>query len=117
MVLWLFFVMLNYWVINKFCDARPFPLILWSINLLTLYINEVYHGINFLDFTPSFLEFIFKPLQESRNDALVPWHSIFNMTILRMISFGMDKYWAIMKKNQISFETHLHRCTDCKEDV
>lgn len=32
------------------------------------------------------------------NHAPVKWSVLFNMTILRMISFGMDKYWATQQK-------------------
>ncbi len=33
-------------------------------------------------------------LDDSNHNSPVGWVYVYNMTILRIISFGMDKYWA-----------------------
>jgi len=33
-------------------------------------------------------------LENSMKHAMIRWEIVFNMTILKMISFGMDKHWA-----------------------
>ena len=76
---------------------RIFPLILWGVNLVFIYTNETYHGYDF-----GFLGGVLEDnkiefMNHSKNTAPVPWHFLAKMSILRIISFGMDKYWAECK--------------------
>ena len=69
--------------------------IIWIVNLLTLFLNEKYHGFDLRLLLP-FLQdsSIINAIEQSRKEALVQWNIVFNMTILRMISYAMDKHWA-----------------------
>ena len=45
------------------------------------------------------------------------WHSLFNLVVLRMISFNMDRHWAVQSSTTeslaASFVAHRTRCLDC----
>lgn len=98
LVFWLLFAGANYLVISLFAGSRFFPALIWSINIATLFFNDRYQGYNLVDFFHcEALQF----LVDSTQDQIIPWHFIFNMSILKMISFGMDKHWSIKGKRFI----------------
>jgi len=88
-IYWLLFTGGNFLVINFCYKWRVFPLILWAINLGTIWCLKQYNGFGFVFFSKD-LQF----LESSMRHAMIMWHIVFNMTILKMISFGMDKHWA-----------------------
>lgn len=64
--------------------------ILWIFALLTLWSNESFKGYEFNMISPS-LSF----LDDLRSkNQLVSWNLVFNMILLRIISFSIDKVWA-----------------------
>ncbi|KAL4468853.1 hypothetical protein ABPG72_008780 [Tetrahymena utriculariae] len=108
---WLFFTGINFLLIEVFYKFSYFPLLIWTVNLITIYTNDTYHGYNLVTF---FHLPALQYLQDTTKDQLVGWHSVFNMTILRMISFGMDKHWAFKNKRFIQQDTHFKKCKQCQ---
>lgn len=41
---------------------------------------------------------------------------VYNMTLLRVISFSMDKFWFLKKNFRFDFVKHLTRCDECTEE-
>ncbi len=94
-IYWFFFTLLNYKLTNIFYKKRKMIAIVWILNLSTMFCNDLYHGYDLRLIFPFLSDSsIINSIEESRKDALVQWHVVFNMTILRMISYSMDKHWA-----------------------
>ncbi|KIM44491.1 hypothetical protein M413DRAFT_17568 [Hebeloma cylindrosporum] len=80
-------ISLNF-VIAKKCRASFLgPLLTWLFNGLVLFSNELYHGYRF-NVLPGLSAL------DSFSGIYPRWHVIFNITMLRLISFNMDYYWA-----------------------
>lgn len=98
LIFWILFTTINYILIVNLYQYKIFPLLIWTLNLTIIYCNDRYHGYNIVTFFHcEALQF----LEDSTSEQLISWHSVFNMTILRMISFGMDKYWAFYNRRFI----------------
>ncbi|KAF9061444.1 MBOAT, membrane-bound O-acyltransferase family-domain-containing protein [Rhodocollybia butyracea] len=80
----------NY-VIAKSCkSSRMAPILTWVFNFGLLFLNDRYNGYRFGAFIPS-LGF----LDEEKYEGFYPrWYISFNITMLRLVSFSMDYYWA-----------------------
>lgn len=92
-VYWTLLTYLYFVYIERFYKSKFFAPILWTFVILNLYLNEITNGFD--------LEKVFNPwglghwFDISKNDdSLVRWNVIFNMTILRVVSYGFDKRWA-----------------------
>lgn len=110
LIFWIFFTLLNYVVIKYLYTYKIFPFILWAINLTTIYTNDSYHGYTLVSFFHcESLQF----LDDLSKHNLVSWHVVFNMTILRMISYGMDKRWSFTNRRFITWESHSKSCELC----
>jgi hypothetical protein len=64
----------------------------WTLILLILYCNETFHGYQFR-WIHSNLQF----LDEINEDSPMSWHVMYNLTILRVMSFCFDWSWAAKK--------------------
>lgn len=107
---WLFFTLVNFTIVATLYKSKAFPFILWGFNIFLLFSNELNHGYDLVKFFHcESLQFI----QDTRNNATLQWNVIYNMSMLRIISFGMDKYWAHLKFRHMSKEKHLTRCEEC----
>ena len=95
----------NY-VIAKACrGSRAGPALTWMFNAAVLFLNERYHGYRFGDILPG-LEYLVRlsffsccvyvthDSQDTIQGAYPRWHVSFNITMLRLVSFSMDYYWA-----------------------
>ncbi|KAF8628982.1 hypothetical protein AX15_003606 [Amanita polypyramis BW_CC] len=98
-----FILCLNYAIAKRWCrtgkSSRLGPLLTWVFNAVVLFSNEVYSGYHFASLSKH-LTF----LDDSFQGAYSRWHIIFNITMLRLISFNMDYYWscdALMKLNDV----------------
>jgi hypothetical protein len=94
---------------------KVFPYLLWALSVYTLYYNYYFHEEPFhvlIEWVPSLGE----PLYESYTESLVPWYMVYNMTLLRVISFCMDKHWFAKKKFKFDFVKHLQRCDECTDE-
>ncbi|KAJ7368674.1 MBOAT, membrane-bound O-acyltransferase family-domain-containing protein [Mycena albidolilacea] len=79
----------NYFISKGFGGSKAGPLCSWIFNVVVLFLNDRYSGYRFGDLAPSliFLDSLF--------DGIYPrWHVSFNITMLRLVSFSMDYYWA-----------------------
>jgi len=114
-------ISLNF-IIAKKCRASLLgPLLTWLFNGLVLFSNELYHGYKFevlpgLAALVSFNVFVFfekvqvlTPSQDSFSGIYPRWHVIFNITMLRLISFNMDYYWACKNTESVDVGTFVSR--------
>ncbi|KAF8556486.1 MBOAT-domain-containing protein [Imleria badia] len=78
----------NYYIGKSFARSRAGPIITWIFNFLILFANEWNEGYLFSSLHPDLA-----PLDAFR--GLYPrWQISFNITMLRLVSFNMDYYWA-----------------------
>ncbi|KZV91266.1 MBOAT-domain-containing protein [Exidia glandulosa HHB12029] len=78
----------NYIVGRSLHTTRALPAATWAFNLAILFANELNDGYRFAALHPSLA-----PL-DALKGAYPRWHVTFNFTMLRLISFNMDWYWA-----------------------
>ncbi|KAI5475562.1 Glycerol uptake protein [Pseudohyphozyma bogoriensis] len=71
--------------------GRWVPLLGWAFNLVVLFANELAEGYQWSSLSSS-LAFLDR---ESLKGILPRWHINWNITMLRLISFNMDYYWAV----------------------
>jgi protein-cysteine N-palmitoyltransferase HHAT len=64
------------------------PIITWIYCVGILFLNHAYQGYKFSHLSENLA------WMDAINGVGLRWHITFNFTILRMISFSMDKYWA-----------------------
>ncbi|CAD8082638.1 unnamed protein product [Paramecium sonneborni] len=95
-------IIIGYYLFQKiFFKMKYFIHILWTLALLTLWTNEIYSGYSFTMISPT-LQF----LDTYKNsNQLLRWNIVFNMILLRIISFSVDKVWAY--KQDIKFKYDL----------
>ncbi|KOS21410.1 Glycerol uptake protein 1 [Escovopsis weberi] len=92
----------------KFATSLPrssVPVVTWAFNICTLFANELCEGYRFV-FIAWHSGFKYGTVLDwaiwiDRNGQgiLSRWEILFNITILRLISFNMDYYWSIDKSN------------------
>ncbi|KAE9408868.1 MBOAT-domain-containing protein [Gymnopus androsaceus JB14] len=83
----------NYMIAKTCKSSKMGPVLSWAFNIGMLFLNERYNGYRFAEIVPS-LAF----LDEEKYEGFYPrWHVSFNITMLRLISFNMDYYWACKK--------------------
>ncbi len=78
---------------------KAIPLATWVFNIGVLFTNELAHGYSYSQFAEAMLPFPMV-LTLSKNfdqfGGLVPrWEILFNITVLRLISFNLDYYWSL----------------------
>ncbi|KAF9223226.1 MBOAT-domain-containing protein [Gyrodon lividus] len=78
----------NYHIGKGFGGSRAGPFVTWIFNFLVLFSNERNEGYHFSSLHPSLAALdVFKGIYPR-------WHISFNITMLRLVSFNMDYYWA-----------------------
>ncbi|KAF7332366.1 hypothetical protein MKEN_00118400 [Mycena kentingensis (nom. inval.)] len=78
----------NYLIAKAFGASKSGPILCWMYNLLVLFLNDWCNGYRFGSIAEG-LAFL------DRFDGIYPrWHISFNITMLRLVSFSMDYYWA-----------------------
>ncbi|KAJ3854031.1 MBOAT, membrane-bound O-acyltransferase family-domain-containing protein [Lentinula lateritia] len=84
-------------IIAKTCKSSKLgPALTWAFNIGILFMNDRYNGYRFGAITSS-LEF----LVHLYGGFYPRWHINFNITMLRLVSFSMDYYWACRKSNSV----------------
>ncbi|EDR04007.1 uncharacterized protein LACBIDRAFT_191382 [Laccaria bicolor S238N-H82] len=78
----------NYGIAKMCRGSRAGPALTWMFNAAVLFLNERYGGYRFGDMIPG-LEYL-----DTIQGAYPRWHVSFNITMLRLVSFSMDHYWA-----------------------
>ncbi|KAG6861629.1 hypothetical protein C0995_014068 [Termitomyces sp. Mi166 len=93
---------LNY-SIACFCDGKKAgPVLTWVFNAAVLFANDRFNGYRYGDILPS-LEVL-----DSYQGAYSRWHIVYNLTMLRLVSFNMDYYWSC---NTSTFQEHKRNRT------
>ncbi|KAI0926450.1 hypothetical protein AcV5_008909 [Taiwanofungus camphoratus] len=91
----------NY-IIAKLCKGSKIgPTVTWVFNAAVLFMNEKNEGYRFVNVHPS-LEVL-----DSIQGIYPRWHISFNITMLRLVSFNMDYYWACNKNHSLDAGTKL----------
>lgn len=92
---------LNY-VIAKSCRGSKLgPVLTWIFNAIVLFANERNEGYRFAAIHPSL------DVLDSIKGIYPRWHVSFNITMLRLVSFNMDYYWACNKAGPVDPDTAL----------
>ncbi|KAG9003064.1 glycerol transporter [Tulasnella sp. 427] len=94
----LFILYLNYWTTKRLGATNHAPFAIWALNVSIIFLNEIYDGYKFGAIHPS-LAFL-----DSIRGAHPRWNVTFNITMLRLISFSMDYYWALTKRLSVALE-------------
>jgi D-alanyl-lipoteichoic acid acyltransferase DltB (MBOAT superfamily) len=87
-----------YYFTAKKWRGTPAIVYSWGFSLGVLYLNNRYSGYQFSALSP-YLYFL-----DSWRGVGLRWHITFNFNVLRMISFTMDRNWALKKGNVIRDE-------------
>ncbi|TFK87175.1 MBOAT-domain-containing protein [Polyporus arcularius HHB13444] len=78
----------NYALVKACGGSKAGPVLTWVFNALVLFSNERYTGYRYADLHPWLATL-------DAWEGLYPrWYVSFNITMLRLVSFGMDYYWA-----------------------
>lgn len=111
---------INYQIATK-VPRKYVPHCTWAFNICTLFANEFGHGYRYrwlaLHVSPPYVKHdgIKAWWQDSKlmelgqwmdgyGGLISRWDVLFNITILRLISFNLDYYWSIDKKGASSLE-------------
>ena len=100
-------VYINY-LIKQYIKIKYIPLVTWCYNIFILLCNEYYHGYKWslISTNLSFLD---------QYHGIFSWHSLFNIIILKMISFNIDYYWYKVNK-PITLIDHCDNLNDDEID-
>ncbi|KAI9481809.1 glycerol transporter [Coemansia sp. RSA 989] len=88
----------NYFLAKRCAGRRWAPAVFWTYNMLMLFANEHYRGYSF--------ESIAAPLAwlDEWRGILRRWDIMFNLSMLRMVSFAMDYHWRIQQEQKAGAE-------------
>jgi len=94
----LLIVYANYKLVEA-TDIHPIaPYLIWSFNIAVLFTNEIFSGYKFSSLF-SALAVLDKPWMSGVGPR---WHVSFNFSMLRLVSFGSDWYWARLEASTSS---------------
>ncbi|KAK6539645.1 glycerol transporter [Orbilia ellipsospora] len=81
----------NYAILKSLGPSKATPFVTWGFNLAVLFLNEWNKGYRFgRMFGPEY------GYIDTKYGGIMPrWEVHFNLTMLRVISFNMDYYWAL----------------------
>lgn len=112
---------INYQIATKL--PRPYiPAATWVFNICTLFANELCSGYRLrwvasLMSPPTTLGADLHSVDsvlmqwggwlDSFGGIIARWEIMFNITILRLISFNLDRYWSVEKRNSNSIEVRI----------
>ncbi|KPM45838.1 Glycerol uptake protein 1 [Neonectria ditissima] len=120
-VLKIFFILYINYQIGKQLPRKYVPVATWIFNIGTLFSNELSNGYQFRNMasyiSPPVMAIVgnvMRPVDsdlmqlgawfDSFQGILVRWEILFNITILRLISFNMDYYWSLDRNSSNSLE-------------
>ena len=117
-----FLILYSNFMLAKCVPKAYIPAATWIFNIGILFLNEIFHGYPYAVIAKSILPWPNSSDEDSvqiRNwgtflDAyggLLPrWEILFNLTVLRLISFNMDYYWSLGKGSVSPVEVCLSHC-------
>lgn len=88
------------------------PAATWIFNVGTLFANEIFQGYPYKD-VAAFIhgndgEGTWGAWLDSYGGLMSRWEVLFNITVLRLISFNLDYYWSINMRGGSPIEVRLH---------
>lgn len=101
----LFILHINY-RLAKELPRKYIPPATWTFNIAILFANELCQGYSYR----AIAKYIATPLirwatwMDSYGGLVSRWEVLFNITILRLISFNLDYYWSVDKRKANSLE-------------
>lgn len=108
------FAAANYAIARTFLGSNVNIYVTWIFNLLVLYCNEVFSGYKFGDVFGTQFAFL------DQHKGMFPWFWVFNMSMLRMVSFNTDLFWSVNNRqilakdgSEITFHIHKSTCDQC----
>ncbi|TDL25763.1 MBOAT-domain-containing protein [Rickenella mellea] len=84
----MFILSINYSIAKVLGPSKINPVITWIFNMAVLFANERNSGYKFASLSPS-LAYL-----DSVQGVHPRWYISFNITMLRLVSFNMDYFWA-----------------------
>lgn len=96
---------LNYMIATKL-PRNYVPVATWAFNIPVLFANELCQGYHYR----SIAQYIAPPLEswgawmDSYGGLVSRWEVLFNITILRLVSFNLDYYWSLGNNKSNSLE-------------
>ncbi len=119
-------ILLIIWINYCFATRLPrkyIPIATWVFNIGTLFANELSQGYKLLKII-RYLSPIAAEIEagdpfhywawwiDSHGGLMSRWEVLFNITVLRLISFNLDYYWSLDRRGgspiEVSFETPLY---------
>lgn len=105
----LIIVTINYLIAKRLPRESVVPAT-WLFNILTLFANELCKGypysqiaLNTLSWTVSDPNSNWGTFLDQHGGLMPRWEILFNITVLRLISFNMDYHWSQDRKGQNSY--------------
>jgi D-alanyl-lipoteichoic acid acyltransferase DltB (MBOAT superfamily) len=96
LILWAIETSAMYLIIKLLAGRRGFVPLFWGLNVATLFCNEYFGGYRLAWFHKSLA-----PWDDRIEEAPIRWNHLYNLNILRMISFALDKHWAILGQRSL----------------
>jgi protein-cysteine N-palmitoyltransferase HHAT len=106
----------------KIATALPrhsIPAATWIFNVAILFANELAHGYRFSSLGEALVPFFpaagdWGKALDSYGGLNPRWEVLFNLTVLRMISFNLDYYWSLNQSRagspvEVSTDSFFHR--------
>ncbi|KAI1821021.1 MBOAT, membrane-bound O-acyltransferase family-domain-containing protein [Xylaria intraflava] len=111
---------LNYQVATAL-PRKLVPVVTWVFNIGILFANELCNGYKFRSIASLFWAFLSGGLIDESQSSLVAWGAwldsygglmgrweiLFNITVLRLISFNLDYYWSLDRRAHSPVEKQL----------
>lgn len=105
-VLKILFILLVNFLISYFHPSSTMnPIMTWVFNIGILFANERYRGYRFRDILPGLIagegSGVGYAMDHVLNGGLLRrWEISFNITVLRLISYNLDHYWAAVQAEE-----------------
>ncbi|KKA26191.1 hypothetical protein TD95_000071 [Thielaviopsis punctulata] len=115
---------LNFQIGLKF-PRRFIPIATWAFNIGVLFANELSMGYHYKWLASWVVGAEAKDSQllalgewlDSYGGIMARWEVLFNITVLRLISFNMDRYWSVGQTNQSLIEKkQIDAANLCEKD-
>jgi D-alanyl-lipoteichoic acid acyltransferase DltB (MBOAT superfamily) len=107
----IFTIISVHYIVIEFIDSKPSgPIFSWIFGITILFLNNYYDGYRYAAISSSL------KWMDLLNGIGLRWHITFNFTILRMISYSMDKYWSKNNTDYILTKSHIFRCDECNSN-
>lgn len=112
----LFLLGVNYGILKSLGPSKATPAVIWTFNVLIMCLNEWKRGYMFGRILGADYAYI-----DTQYGGLMPrWEVHFNLTMLRIISFSMDYYWALTSGPDLEvhpLSSSFQNLVDCLTEI